>query len=168
MDDKTFYYYFKENMEATGLPCPETIFGVTTTAVTNIGLLAAYVAKNHGVTIGKMLKDIPTIAAAGAAVAVADAAVSVAGVSTVVSEGSIATIELSAAFYVGACIGSLLVATVKSGSDLYTRTAGNRAINKPVFYKVHDISKFAKQYKIEMSSEVQKVLHRYPKLRQCH
>jgi len=160
-NDKTFYFYFKENMMDTGLPCPETLFETATAAVANIGLMADYVAKNHGVKLRKMLKDIPKIAtiAAGGGVA---------RVAPVVAKSAVTTLEIGAAFYVGACIGSLFVATVKSGSDLYTRSAGNRSMNMPVFYKVHDVSTLSKQKNITMSSEVQKVLHRHSGLYQCH
>ena len=149
-------------MKDMGLSCPETLFETATAAATNTALMAEYVAKNHGVKATKMFKDIPQIARMAAAGGAATAA-------PVVARGALTAIEFLAAFYVGACIGSLLVATVKSGSDLYTRSASNRSIiNTPVFYKVHDVSALAKQKNITMSFEVQKVLHKHPELYQCH
>ena len=162
-NDKTFYIYFKDNMNATPfIACPETLFGQFSAAVGTISAMANYV-KTYGnsATVAEMLLTIGGSAAAAGSGGV--------GAATVTAELGVAIVELGAAYYVGACIGSLFVAAVKSSSDLYMRAAvAHRSTDKPVFNKVHDISRFAKQNNIEISSEVQKVLHRYPQLRQCH
>jgi len=156
MDDKTFYYYFKENMNATPLiVCPETLFGQFSTAVGTISAMANYI-KTYGnsATVAEMLFTISgsSVAAGGGVV----------GAATVTSEAGLALVELGAAYYVGACIGSLFVAAVKCGLDSYTRAADSHSAS------VKDISYFAKRHGIAISHEVQKTLHRYPNLRQCH
>lgn len=84
-----FYKYFKENMEALGLaPPPETLFGTQQLAVTTISAILAYIEK-YGTKVtmlemvgaGSRLEQLATLGALGAA------------------------------FYVGAAIGSLAVAT---------------------------------------------------------
>ncbi|WEF30813.1 hypothetical protein [Pseudoduganella chitinolytica] len=84
-----FYKYFKENMEALGLaPPPETLFGTQQLAVTTISAILAYIDK-YGTNVtmlemvgaGSRLEQLATLGALGAA------------------------------FYVGAAIGSLAVAT---------------------------------------------------------
>jgi hypothetical protein len=164
-NDKTFYYYFKMNMKETGLPCPETLFEKTTAAIANIGLLADYVAKNHGVKASRMFKDIPKIAQMAA---VGGAAGATPVVASTVAKSSVFLLEIGAAFYVGACIGSLFVATAKSGADIYKKALIKKDINNLTCYGVHEISVYARQKNITMSSEVQKVLHRNPQLYQVH
>jgi hypothetical protein len=88
MADKTFYGYFKENMKGLGLPAPETLFGTLTTATATTAAIVAAVEKfGTAVTVGELI-------GAGS-----------------LSEVLIEIAALSAAFYVGACIGSLAVAT---------------------------------------------------------
>lgn len=164
-NDKTFYFYFKRNMEETGLPCPETLFEKTTTAIANIGLLADYVAKNYGVKASKMFKDIPKIAQAAAASGAAGVTPVVA---STVSRSTVFLLEIGAAYYVGACIGSLFVATAKSGTDIYKKALIDKKINNLTCYGVHELSTYARQKNIKISSEVQKVLHRNPQLYQAH
>jgi hypothetical protein len=86
-----FYRYFKENMEALGLPAPESLFGSVTKAVESAGLILAYVEKfGTRVTVGELI---------------------VAGTRL----EALATISaMSASYYVGAVIGSLAVATARS------------------------------------------------------
>lgn len=104
--EKTFYSYFKENMDALGLPAPASLFGTLTAAVSSIGAMSNYV-KTFGtsVTIREMIVALPggAIGAGGGYV----------GIATALSEVTWAVGGLSAAYYVGACIGSLAVATGK-------------------------------------------------------
>jgi hypothetical protein len=101
---KTFYQYFEENMRAMGLPAPSSLFGSLTTATATIGAMATYV-KTYGTTttVSEMLLTLPGAAAGAGGGAV--------GAAAVASEGLLVMGALSAAFYVGACIGSLAVAT---------------------------------------------------------
>lgn len=84
-----FYEYFKENMEALGLPVPpESLFGTQTLAVSTISTIVAYIDKF------------------GTKVTVAE----IAGAGTKLEW--LATLgTLGAAYYAGAAIGSLAVAT---------------------------------------------------------
>lgn len=83
-----FYKYFKENMEGMGLPAPETLFGSVTTAVATATTLLSQIEKfGKQVTVGELLRAgtrLEQLAMIGAC---------------------------SAAFYVGAVIGSIAVAT---------------------------------------------------------
>lgn len=86
-----FYRYFKENMDALGLPAPESLYGNLQVAVTNASALVKY-AEQFGprVTVVEMAKlgtkfeQLLTIGAC------------------------------SASYYVGAVIGSIAVATGRS------------------------------------------------------
>ena len=105
--EKGFYDYFNENMETLGLPAPRTIFGNVTLAAASIAAMCKYVEK-YGTqrTVGEMfnkLKDIPKLATGG-----------VVGVAATGGKVAGTVAELAAAYYVGACIGSLAVATGKS------------------------------------------------------
>ena len=86
-----FQRYFKENMEALGLPAPDSLFGSVQSAVTTVTVLLASIDKfGQRITIAELI-----------------------GAGTRLEKlGMIGT--LSAAFYAGACIGSLAVATGRS------------------------------------------------------
>lgn len=83
-----FYRYFKENMESMGLPAPETLFGSLTTAVATATTILSQIDKfGRNVTINEIIgagSRLEQLAVLGAC---------------------------SAAFYVGAVIGSIAVAT---------------------------------------------------------
>ena len=86
-----FYEYFEENMKGLGLPAPETLFGTLQTAVANATVILSQLEKfGTTVTIGELI----------------GAGTRLEGL------GSIAA--CSAAFYVGAVIGSIAVATGRS------------------------------------------------------
>jgi hypothetical protein len=74
-DHKSFYFYFKENMEALGLPAPESLFGTLTTALATIGSLAAPL-KEFGAqaTMGQLAKLAAGSAACPAAAIICDKA----------------------------------------------------------------------------------------------
>lgn len=86
-----FYRYFKENMDGLGLPAPESLFGTMQTAVANATILLSQIDKfGKAVTIGELI----------------GAGTKLEGLGTVAA--------LSAAFYVGAIIGSIAIATGRS------------------------------------------------------
>jgi hypothetical protein len=102
-----FHRYFKENMEALGLPAPDSLFGTLQSSLATVTVLLASIDK-----FGKTATIADLI-----------------GAGTRLEQlGMIGT--LSAAFYAGACIGSLAVATGRSMSGgtsvadvlLYART----------------------------------------------
>jgi len=145
-NDKTFYSYFKENMEAIGLQAPESLFGSVTTAIASTTAIVA-VTETVGakVTISELI-----------------------GAGTLF-EGLIVVGACTAAFYAGACLGSLAVASVRSYSDHATKaTAGSQSISENDFYSVSDISRYAAMYKISVGYTVQKALHRNPALCKNH
>lgn len=86
-----FYKYFKENMDALGLPAPDTLFGnaqlATATASALIGLIEKFGKK---VTVSEMI---------GAGIR---------------SEKLMVIGAMSASYYAGAVIGSIAVATGRS------------------------------------------------------
>lgn len=83
-----FYGYFKENMDALGLPAPESLFGSVQSAVGTAAVILGFVDKfGTKVTVREMIGAGTRLEALGVAGACA------------------------AAFYVGAVIGSLAVAT---------------------------------------------------------
>jgi hypothetical protein len=106
---KTFYEYFKENMTPLNLPAPETLFGTLTTATTTIGTMMKFI-QTYGTraTVSEMILTLP-----GAATGAGGGIV---GISVAASEMLFAVGALSAAYYIGACIGSLAVATGKKFS----------------------------------------------------
>nr|WP_315256192.1 hypothetical protein [uncultured Duganella sp.] len=86
-----FYKYFKENMDALGLPAPESLFGNAQLALSSAGTLVGLLERfGKRVTVREMIgagirgEKLATIAA------------------------------MSAAYYVGAVIGSIAVATGRS------------------------------------------------------
>lgn len=108
-----FYRYFKENMEALGLPAPDSLFGTLQSSLATVTVLLASIDK-----FGKTA-TIADLIGAG---------------TRLEKLGMIGT--LSAAFYAGACIGSLAVATGRTLSGgasvadvlLYART---RHLHRP-------------------------------------
>ena len=86
-----FYSYFKENMLSMGLPAPETLFGTLQAAVANATIIISQIDKfGSTVTIGELMAAGTKLEALGTITA------------------------CSAAFYVGAVIGSIAVATGRS------------------------------------------------------
>ncbi|WP_416421772.1 hypothetical protein RAM80_17660 [Pseudomonas sp. App30] len=87
----SFYDYFKENMESMGLPAPESLFGTLSAAVGTASTLLTQIDKfGKTVTLGELISAgtrLEKLAVIGAC---------------------------SAAFYVGAVIGSIAVATGRS------------------------------------------------------
>lgn len=86
-----FYKYFKENMDGLGLPAPESLFGTVQAAVGSASVLLSMVDKfGKRVTVGELI-----------------------GAGTRL-EGLAVISACAAAFYVGAVIGSIAVATGRS------------------------------------------------------
>ena len=86
-----FYTYFKENMDGLGLPAPENLFGTLQAAVGSASVILGMVDKfGKRVTIGELI-----------------------GAGTRL-EGLAAVSACAAAFYVGAVVGSIAVATGRS------------------------------------------------------
>lgn len=89
-----FYTYFKENMDGLGLPAPESLFGTVQAAVGSASVMLGMVDKfGQRVTIGELI-----------------------GAGTRL-EGLGVISACAAAFYVGAVIGSIAVATGRSMAD---------------------------------------------------
>ncbi len=164
-DSKSFYFYFKENMESMGLPAPESLFGTVSIAAATITALAAPL-KDYGphATIGQLSKLVPLAAAASPVAAIIiDKATVLAG--------------CIASFYVGACIGSLAIAEAKSGGTWVTRPirayitlqmdalrpyrSAARIISNT---SISDIFDCAKKHGIPIPSWLQKTLIAYPEL----
>lgn len=109
----TFYKYFKENMESLGLPAPEGLFGTVQSAVSNASIILSQIDKfGKAVTIGELV-----------------------GAGTRL-EGLGVVMACSAAFYVGAVIGSIAVATGRSLAGGTTMadvifTANRHGLNRP-------------------------------------
>lgn len=102
-----FYIYFKENMESLGLPAPETLFGTVQTAVANAAVILTQIDKfGKAVTVGELI-----------------------GAGTKL-EGLGVIAACSAAFYVGAVIGSIAVATGRALSGGTTMMDAISAANR--------------------------------------
>lgn len=100
--DIGFMTAFRENMEAMGLPVPTTLF---TTIQTTMGTVTGFIVPLHVIGAGVTMAELSTtIAALGASTTVVSACFELA----LIAGGIIA------AFYIGAVIGSLLVATWRS------------------------------------------------------
>jgi hypothetical protein len=139
--EKTFYFYFKENMNALGLPAPESLFGTASTAVATIISLAAPIEKyGTNATMGQLAS---MTAATGAAGATGSAAAAIIIEKATVIAGCLLS------FYVGACIGSLAVATGKSLSGGLS---------------IADLFACAKSHGIPTSTGLQKTLIAYPEI----
>jgi hypothetical protein len=86
-----FYKYFKENMDALGLPAPESLFGNAQLAIGSAMTLVGLVEK-----FGKKVTVMDMIGAG------------------IKGEKLLTIGAMSAAYYVGAVIGSIAVATGRS------------------------------------------------------
>jgi len=113
-----FYVHFRENMEGMGLPAPETLFGTLQAAVANATVILSQIDKfGRAVTLGELI-----------------------GAGTRL-EGLGVVAGCSAAFYVGAVIGSIAVATGRSlsgGSSLadVLAIANRHDLNRPWLMEV--------------------------------
>lgn len=102
MENKTFSEVFSSNMKDMGLPVPSSIFGTVGTTLTTVGALAGAITKvGVNATVSEIFLTLP-LGAGTAATAVA------------VSEIVAVIGACSASFYLGACIGSVLVAAYET------------------------------------------------------
>lgn len=86
-----FYQYFKENMDGLNLPAPVSLFGSLQLAVANASIFLSHIDKfGKTLTVGELV-----------------------GAGTQLERLAVAA-NLSAAFYVGAVIGSIAVASGRS------------------------------------------------------
>ena len=110
---ESFYSHFKQNMDLLGLPAPENLFGTLSLALASATTILTQVDKfGKAVTVGELI-----------------------GAGTVL-EGLAVVGACSAAYYVGAVIGSIAVATGQSVSGGVTIadviiTANRYKINRP-------------------------------------
>ncbi|NRR28903.1 hypothetical protein HSX11_01780 [Oxalobacteraceae bacterium] len=109
----TFYTYFKENMDGLNLPAPESLFGSLQVALANTIAYMAHIDKfGKGITVREMI-----------------------GAGTKLERLTVIG-SLSAAYYVGAVVGSIAVATGRSAaggtalSDVLAMASRYR-INRP-------------------------------------
>ena len=110
----SFYQTFKRNMNKTGLPAPKELFSNGVTAIASI--------KTMLVALDKLGKAATVAELAGA---------------TTILEGLDIILAVSAAYYIGACIGSLAVATSESlDRAIICRTSS-------ISHKSHDVIRFA-------------------------
>lgn len=102
MANKTFAEAFTANMTRMGLPVPKTLFGALGTTLGTVGALAGAITKlGASATVAEIFLTIPLGAGtASMALAVTEVVAAVGG--------------LAAAAYVGACIGSVLVAAYET------------------------------------------------------
>lgn len=125
-----FYKYFKENMDGLGLPAPESLFGTLEMTVANATVILSQIDKfGKSVTIGELI-----------------------GAGTRL-EGLGVVAACSAAFYVGAVIGSLAVATGRSlsgGTSIadVIFAANSRGLNRP--WLASSLQRWPGLYKPEM------------------
>lgn len=102
-----FYQHFADNMKALNLPAPESLFGTLTTATGSIGAMVKYIQTfGTKATVREMFMTLPG--------AVSGAGGGAVGFATAASEALLVVGAVSAAYYIGACLGSLAVATKRT------------------------------------------------------
>ena len=102
MAEVTFSQAFKDNMNAMGLPVPTTIYATLATTLGTVGALAGGLAKvGASATVAELFLTVPVAAGATASAAAVSEIVAACG-------------AVAASFYVGACIGSVLVAAYET------------------------------------------------------
>lgn len=98
--DSEFYKKFAANMQAMGLPAPQSLFGTLSTAMASTAAIAGAIAKvGSEATLAELLYTFP---AAGGTAVLAGA------IGEICAVGG----ALLASFYVGACIGSIVAAAI--------------------------------------------------------
>ena len=102
---QSWYDHFKYSMNSIGLPAPEGVFGTFKYATANIGaILGSLKLLGAGATMAELLVS---------------AKLAVAGAGSLVAAGEVlaAVVGVSAAAYVGACIGAAAYATGQYSAD---------------------------------------------------
>jgi len=141
MAKKSFYGYFKESMNSLGLPAPDSLFGSLTAATLNISALLKLVEKfGTRATLGEVVATNPE------------------GVLSVALAQEVLTVAagVTAAYYVGACIGALAYATGQYSSDKLWASNG---------YTVGQLVNRAMAHGIKIPQEMSAVLAENPRLR---
>jgi hypothetical protein len=122
-NDPTFYDRFRANMELLGLAAPRSVFGTLALATANIAALSRAMQQYpQRVTVVEIWRTIPAFATAAA-----------------MSEVAVVLGGIGAAFYVGACLGSLLVATGQSLSPQTIARLMNGGVPQPVWRQLPHI-----------------------------
>ena len=175
--EKDFMAYYRENMELTpGIKLlgevPKTLWGNIGVAATSLSGMCAYiVAAGEGATVEAM---ISSIVASSGAFGAATAVVKIAGI-----VGASA-----AAYYLGACIASSMVAAYKvreSFSKSFNASLGKLQYPPPVqggrfpntprnYMTITEASAFLRSNcnNTRMPYKVQIEFHKYPELLKCH
>jgi hypothetical protein len=175
--ERDFLNYYRENMQKTpGITLlgevPKTLWGNIGKAAASLSGMCAYiVAAGEGATVTAMIASIP---ASSGAYGAASTVVKIAGI-----VGASA-----AAYYLGACIGSTMVASYKVRAP-YSRAYGARlgAVKYPPpvlngrfpnaprnYITITEASDFLRFNcsKTRMPFEVQMMFHKFPQLLKCH
>jgi hypothetical protein len=175
--DGDFLAYYRENMQKTpGITLlnevPETLWGSIGKAAASLSGMCAYiVAAGEGATVKAMIASIP---ASSGSFGAASAVVKIAGI-----VGASA-----AAYYLGACIGSAMVASYKVRapfSRTYSARFGAVQYPPPVlngrfpnssrnYITITEASNFLRLNcsNNRMPFEVQMMFHKFPELLKCH
>lgn len=175
--EKDFLAYYRENMQKTpGITLlgevPKTLWGNIGKAAASLSGMCAYiVAAGEGATVKAMLASIP---ATSGAYGVASTVVKLAGI-----VGASA-----AAYYLGACVGSAMVASYKVRAP-FSRAygAGFGAVHYPPpvlngrfpnasrnYITITEASDFLRLNcnNTRMPFDVQMMFHKFPELLKCH
>jgi hypothetical protein len=138
MQCKTFSQYFNANLKSLGLPIFDNSFNSSKTIIETVGVLAASLhTLGRGATVSELL---------GATVAIEKVA---------------AAAGILASFYVGACIGSLFVASYKSNDcGRLTKPAVDRRGRR---VRADEVVLWTKANKLDYPI-VSNLLIRYPEL----
>lgn len=105
MSDISWVDAFNENMAAMGLPVPSTIFAGLQTALSSAAaIVGAVKLLGAGATMAELATSFTTVVSGTAA----------AGIATALAEIVAIAGSVVAAFYIGAVIGSIIVATWRS------------------------------------------------------
>lgn len=96
-DDSRFYETFKFLMDGMGVPCPETLFGTFTSALGTVGGILKALQTAPGSSMAEVLLTFPRAAGqAGKLIAYSEIVAVLGGI--------------SAAGYVGVCLGAMITA----------------------------------------------------------
>lgn len=175
--EKDFLAFYRKNMEKTpGIKLlgevPKTLWGNIVVATTSLSGMCAYiVAAGEGATVEAM---ISSLAASSGAFNAASAVVKVTGILG----------ASAAAYYLGACIGSTMVAAYKIRepfSTSYSASLGKVQYPPPIqngrfpnaprnYISITEASNFLRFNcnNTRMPYEVQMEFHKHPELLKCH
>ncbi|BBA36417.1 uncharacterized protein sS8_4487 [Methylocaldum marinum] len=102
MTNRTFSEAFAANMEALGLPVPQSLFGTLNTTLATVGAIAGGITMvGASATVSEIFLTVPVGLGTAATAAAVTEIVAVVG-------------ACAASFYLGACIGSVLIAAYET------------------------------------------------------